>query len=271
MWAWAGISVALLWKVRWFRLVNAAPQQWRLNTNQCVLLAACGILLSGIVGALIVRAMGVNIDGPLPPIALLMALVAGSLTTIVTFQLLRYFSRANNLDIRQASATAPTIAKNVLVGAFGLFIIWPIVQMTSAFGGMIQFQFTGIPAPTVGHQFLETIREQGNNPLTWGLVFTIVILGPLAEEIIWRGAIQQGLKQIGMPRVGAIVVTATMFALIHWGAVPEYGRAAAIPALAVFGVALGFLMERSGRLWSSFTAHALFNCANLFLFSMLPS
>lgn len=130
--------------------------------------------------------------------------------------------------------------KNVLVGAFGLFIIWPIVQMTSAFGGMIQFQFTGIPAPTVGHQFLETIREQGNNPLTWGLVFTIVILGPLAEEIIWRGAIQQGLKQIGMPRVGAIVVTATMFALIHWGAVPEYGRAAAIPALAVFGVALGF-------------------------------
>ena len=79
-----------------------------------------------------------------------------------------------------------------------------------------------------------------------------------------------GLKQIGLPRAGAILITSTMFALIHWGAVPEYGRAAAIPALAVFGVALGVLMERTGRLWSSFIAHALFNCANIFLFSMLP-
>ena len=217
--------------------------------------------------------MGVSTESPLPSFALLVALVAGSLTTIVTFLVLLQFSREvaqGPVHEHVSKKSTNKVATNIAIGVIGFAIVWPLIQMTSALGGAIQFVFTGVRAPTVGHQFLETIREQGNNPVTWGLVFTIVILGPLAEEIIWRGAIQQGLKQIGLPRAGAILITSTMFALIHWGAVPEYGRAAAIPALAVFGVALGVLMERTGRLWSSFIAHALFNCANIFLFSMLP-
>ena len=293
-WAWLGISLALLWKVRWFRLVNAAPQQWQLNTNQCALLAASGIVLSGIVGALILRAMGVDTNGPLPPLTLLIAMVAGSMTTILVFLVLRHFSRdANpptdtnrlstssitqsgviNRGITQSTRATATWSKravqNIVIGVIGFFIVWPLVQITSFVGGTIQFYVTGVLTPTVGHQFFETIREQWSEPVTWGLVFIIIVLGPLAEEIIWRGAIQQGLKQIGIPRIGAMCLTAVIFALVHWGAVPEYGHAAAIPALAVFGFALGFLMERTGRLWSAFVAHFLFNCANLFLFSMLP-
>ena len=267
------MSVALLWKLKWFYPTCAAPHLWRLNTNQNVLLAACGILLSGIVGALLLRAMGVSTESPLPSLALLVALVAGSLTTITVFLVLIQISRGvaqGSVHEHVSKASTNRVVTNIAVGVIGFLIVWPLIQMTSALGGAIQFVFTGVRAPMVGHQFLETIREQGNNPVTWGLVFTIVILGPLAEEIIWRGAIQQGLKQIGLPRAAAILITATLFALVHWGAVPEYGRAAAIPALAVFGVALGVLMERTGRLWSSFIAHALFNCANLFLFSMLP-
>ena len=294
------MSMVLLWKVRWLHLIYAAPQHWRLNTNACALLVVCGILLSGIVGALALRVLGVNTEGPLPPFALLVALVLGSLTTIAAFLVFSHFSNTMTTNLPRQQISTPisieikivnqsaileterlqsmpvskrpidSFAKLIALGVYGFLIVWPLVQMTSMFGGAIQFDFTGVRAPTVGHQFLETIREQGNNPVTWGLVFTIVILGPLAEEIIWRGAVQQGLKQIGTPRAGAILMTASMFALFHWGAVPEYGRAAAIPALAVFGVALGVLMERTGRLWSSFIAHALFNCANLFLFSMLP-
>ena len=266
--------MALLCKVKWLRLANALPQLWRLNTNQNALLALCGILLSGIVGALMLRAMGVNTENPLPPSALLTALVAGSLTTITAFMALQHFAHTSTLDTKLETVAvlkAMGVATSTATGVVAFLIVWPLIQMTSALGGVIQFQFTDMRAPIVGHQFLETIREQGNNPVTWGLVFTIVILGPLAEEIIWRGAIQQGLKQIGVPRVGALLITAVMFALVHWGAVPKYGHAAAIPALAIFGVALGFLMERTGRLWSSFVAHALFNCANIFLFSMLPS
>ena len=275
------MSMALLWKVQWIHLKNAAPHQWRLNTKQCALLAACGILLSSIVGALALRIFGASTESPLAPSALLVALVAVSLTTISAYFVLQYFSRA---EIKNQGATQTTelntsfqvattsicVAKNMAIGVVGFFIVWPLVQVTSLFGGAIQFYFTDVQAPTVGHQFLETILEQGNNPITWGLIFTIVILGPLAEEIVWRGAIQQGLKQIGVPRAGAILITAAVFALFHWDAVPKYGHAAAIPALAVFGIALGFLMERTGRLWGSFMAHALFNCANIFLFSMLP-
>lgn len=136
---------------------------------------------------------------PLPPSALLTALVAGSLTTITVFTALRYFSRASVFDTKPepiATHKSMGTATGITTGVIAFFIVWPLIQMTSALGGVIQFQFTDMRAPIVGHQFLETIREQGNNPVTWGLVFTIVILGPLAEEIIWRGAIQQGLKQI---------------------------------------------------------------------------
>ena len=46
--------------------------------------------------------------------------------------------------------------------------------------------------------------------------------------------------------------------------------ACAASALALLGVALGWMMERCGRLAAPVAAHAAFNLANLLLFSMLP-
>jgi membrane protease YdiL (CAAX protease family) len=263
---WFFAAIGCVRRARFWRLKSAAPMQWPLDANRCGLLVAGGLLLSSTVGALTLRAMGAEAGDP-PAAALLAALVAGSLTTVAIFLALR----PRGASPRTTHAAPPCRASRaVLTGIGGLLVAWPLIQVASLVGGALQFRFTGAETPAIGHRFLETIGHHASDPNTWGLIAAVTLLGPLAEELVWRGGVQQGLKQIGLPRSAAILVTATAFALIHWSAVPEGGRASAIPALAVLGAALGWLMERSGRLWASFTAHALFNCANLFLFSMLP-
>ncbi|MCE9619754.1 MAG: CPBP family intramembrane metalloprotease [Planctomycetes bacterium] len=264
---WFLSSILVVWRAQFCRLKDTAMLMWRLGANQCGLLAAAGTLFSGLVGAVVLRAMSSGAGGDPSPPAMLLALVGGSLTTVAIFLFLH--SRGSRPAPFSNRKVCP-VPKAIWIGAIGLLLTWPLIQYASLIGGELQATFTGVEAPTIGHHFLETIREQGGSPVTWGLVATIVLLGPLAEELIWRGAVQQGLKQIGLPRVAAIFITAVAFAFFHWGAVPENGRAAAIPALAVLGVALGYLMERTGRIWASYAAHSLFNCANLFLFSMLP-
>jgi len=102
-----------------------------------------------------------------------------------------------------------------------------------------------------------------------GLALAVVTLTPLTEEVVWRGAVQQALKRLGIPRVAAIGCAAVLFAMVHWNAVPDASRLSALPALAMLGFALGWLMERTGRLIAPVAAHAAFNAANLLLFSML--
>ncbi|NBV63570.1 MAG: CPBP family intramembrane metalloprotease, partial [Planctomycetes bacterium] len=106
-------------------------------------------------------------------------------------------------------------------------------------------------------------------PAAWGVALAVVTLTPLSEEVVWRGAVQQALKRLGIPRLPAIGCTAVLFAMVHWNAVPDASRLSALPALAMLGFALGWLMERTGRLIAPVAAHAAFNAANLLLFSML--
>ena len=106
-------------------------------------------------------------------------------------------------------------------------------------------------------------------PCAWGVALAVVTLTPLTEEVVWRGAVQQALKRLGIPRLAAIGCTSVLFAMVHWNAVPDASRLSALPALAMLGFALGWLMERTGRLIAPVVAHAAFNAANLLLFSML--
>lgn len=96
---------------------------------------------------------------------------------------------------------------------------------------------------------------------TWWLraylcVFTIVI-GPVAEEFIFRGMLYPFLKQRGWPVLAWFGVS-FLFALVHWDT-------ATFLALFVLALVLTWLYEKTGSLLAPITGHAFFNTVNLIL------
>jgi hypothetical protein len=90
-----------------------------------------------------------------------------------------------------------------------------------------------------------------------GLLLAFLAIGaPIVEETFFRGLVLRGL--LGrLPVPLAIIVSALAFALAHFEAVQFAG-------LAVFGVILGLLAWRTGRLGPGIAAHAGFNAVAVF-------
>lgn len=87
---------------------------------------------------------------------------------------------------------------------------------------------------------------------------SLVVLPPIAEEIMVRGFLYSSLKKT-MPTLGAVIVTSGIFAAAH---LPEgSGGPLYIAALDTFilSLVLIYLREKTGRLWASITLHALKN------------
>ncbi len=83
------------------------------------------------------------------------------------------------------------------------------------------------------------------------LALGLVVIGPLSEEVLFRGFILQGLRADGSPS-RAIVLTALLFGLFHFDPIHIVGAA-------VLGLYLGWLRVVTGSLFAALCAHALNN------------
>lgn len=98
-------------------------------------------------------------------------------------------------------------------------------------------------------------RELGRHANSVGgkvlLVLTIVVVAPFAEELLYRGLVLAGLER-RLPSFAALVVCSVVFAAMHFQLLQFAG-------LAVFGMVLGALVQRTGRLGPAIFAHVGFN------------
>lgn len=88
-------------------------------------------------------------------------------------------------------------------------------------------------------------------PNTWPAVIGVLLLAPLAEELLFRGWLLRLLQRRLGPAI-AVALSSVAFGAIHpWpaGAV----------ANSVFGLFLGWLALRTGSLWPCMAAHAASN------------
>jgi membrane protease YdiL (CAAX protease family) len=81
-------------------------------------------------------------------------------------------------------------------------------------------------------------------------VLVLVLLGPFAEELFFRGLGVRVLAQYG--GLVAILVTGVVFGLVH-------GILGALPPLVLFGIGLAWVRLRSASVWPSFLGHATYN------------
>lgn len=89
------------------------------------------------------------------------------------------------------------------------------------------------------------------------LAVCVVIGSPLVEELFFRGLLLRSLARRFSPR-WAVAISALAFGVVH-------GQPLQFLGLVAFGVVLGVLALRSGRLGPGLVAHAAFNAATVVL------
>lgn len=211
---------------------------------------AVGLVLSVITASVAISATGYHSGrGQALPVAVTVADVLGLWVGLVGAAILA--SR------RQGSGS--------LARDFGLRIAgWWDVVGGAAVG--LACQYVLIPLLYLpAEQFDHALRHQlsqpaqrdvaaAHGPGTLALLLIVLAVGaPIVEELFFRGLLLRSLLGRA-PAPVAIVVSGVLFGLAHFEGVQFAG-------LAVFGVVLGVLAWRTGRLAPGMAAHAAFNAA----------
>ncbi len=105
--------------------------------------------------------------------------------------------------------------------------------------------------------------KEGENPLVLTLLM-LLIIGP-AEEIFWRGFIQNRFSARWNPNTGFIVTT-LVYSLVHLSKFNFMLIMAAMVAGLVWGLAYRFFPERLGAI---IVSHALWDCAVFIWFPIM--
>ncbi len=96
------------------------------------------------------------------------------------------------------------------------------------------------------------------------VLFAITVLGaPFVEELFFRGFVQRGMTT-GLGRTVGVVATAAVFGTVHY-------QLLQLPALIAFGLVLGSLTARTGRLGPAIVTHAAFNATTVITLVALSS
>jgi membrane protease YdiL (CAAX protease family) len=110
-----------------------------------------------------------------------------------------------------------------------------------------------------GHEVTQDVKQIGGAAslaLRLPLALVVVSVGPLVEELLFRGALLSALLR-RMGAGAAIAVSSLVFACVH---LPDLGFLwYAVPNLALLAAALAWLRLRSGSLWPAVVAHGVNN------------
>jgi uncharacterized protein len=89
-----------------------------------------------------------------------------------------------------------------------------------------------------------------------GVAIGVVLIAPLGEELLFRGALLRALMRKVSPEM-AVFVTAAIFALVHF--VGDPGTGYYVPAFLLLGLVSGWRAVKTGRIGQSIALHVGFN------------
>jgi hypothetical protein len=226
----------------------AAPRtgvRWGLPDVALTWLA--GLIGAVVLGALAVAALGVPEDDVADDVGVFLATIVGQTAVVVCVLALVSRSKGRGSLRRDFGLTVRLRDAGWLAAGVGLQIalgvaLYPLAQLYDRDDS----------------QTVVELLEDASGP---GLVLfaaAVVVLAPLAEELLFRGALLRALMRRLSP-AWAVFVSALVFALVHPLGDPEVGSVIVVPAILTLGVVSGYLAVRSGDLSRSIMLHAGFN------------
>ena len=144
--------------------------------------------------------------------------------------------------------TAKNFFKNVATGILSYLALLPVLLAAIFIVAMIAQVFSYEPPPQTVVQLY--LKESQKGSLVF-FTFFVAVAGPAIEEIFFRGFAYQAFRTRFGVRF-AILVTAAIFALLHW-------HLAAFLPIFILGLCLASLVEKTGSLVPSMTLHMIHN------------
>lgn len=181
--------------------------------------------------------------------------------------------------------------RGVGFGELGLRARWvdvPVGVVLGVVGQLVLVPLVSWPWTRLLGESSEELREpacrladKADDPLGVALLFAITVIGaPIVEELFFRGFVQRAAvaaftRNVPLDDAAArtavrlgtafgLVVTALLFGLVHFQVLQA-------PALVAFGLVLGSLAHRRGRLGASVITHMAFNATTVITLVVLSS
>ncbi len=234
------------------------PPPWGLGEVAAAALAT--LLISGILASIVLSAFGLDSteDASLKVIALVqMTLWVGMVGSIAVVLRIRGGSVVDDLRLAVRATDVPL---GIALGVACQLILVPLVSAPWT------WLIDRIPDYTPGDLEEPACRlaDKADDRLGVVLLFAITVIGaPIVEELFFRGFTQRAaVARLGRPL--GVVLSSVLFGLTHF-------QAPQLLALVVFGMILGYLVERTGRLGPSIVTHMAFNATTVVMLVVLSS
>lgn len=181
---------------------------------------------------------------------------------ILFFSLLSFCALIDKQTVRaifwgQKPSSFRRWCKSVGMGVVALIVSYPFMFLitlllgfiASAIWGKVEFEQLAV----------KQLKMTLSNPYLFLLsVFSVILLVPFMEELLFRGFLQSYLKKhLGIK--GAIFLTAFIFAVVHFAPSQKEGNFQLIGALFVLSCFLGLIYEKEESLWAPIGLHSAFN------------
>jgi membrane protease YdiL (CAAX protease family) len=192
-------------------MTTAATNEKTLNLKW-IYLAWVGIIFS----SLVIGTVSAVLQGPPEPISAkvglsnftFFAITLYSLGTVVSVVILYFLLRSRGMSLRSVGLTGGISKKGVLYALLGLAV------------GILLYGGIEVIVESLGiHMFW---RGAGSSTPKWITAFDLtlvvsfaVIIGPIVEEMIFRGYVVSALRQTKLTILAVYVLSAVIFASVH--------------------------------------------------------
>lgn len=140
------------------------------------------------------------------------------------------------------------LLRDIKIGILGYLTTLPILSLILLIV-LVILQLIKYEPPSV--PLFELFYEESRPKLLFTLTILVTIIGPVAEEVFFRGFAYPALrKRLGVKN--AIILVSFVFALLHTNLV-------GLLPIMVLGILLAYLYEKTGSLIPSITVHIIHN------------
>jgi membrane protease YdiL (CAAX protease family) len=253
---------------------DAVPEPPPWGMGEVAVAALATLIVSAVLGSLVLSVAGAedSDDASLVVIALVQTTLWVGMIGSVAVVLRRRGASLRDLGLRARWIDVPIGA---VAGVLGQVVLVPLISWPWA-------ALLGKSSDELEEPACKLAEKADGSSLGIVLLFLITVIGaPIVEELFFRGFVQRAavaaftrnlpLDDAEAARaarlVGAVfglLLTAVLFGLIHFQVLQA-------PALVAFGLVLGVLAHRSGRLGSSIIAHMAFNATTVVTLVVLSS
>ena len=175
------------------------------------------------------------------------------------FWILTRYRRAKDVGLTIEGGDFAYIGLGLILQIGLALLVWPLSNLL-------------FPEGRPPQELAEVIAGADTAALQVALVAAAVVLGPVTEELMYRGVLLKALSSRG--KVFALLVSSAVFALVHLTGLDTdtmlRSAAVVLPPFFILGLVLAWLTQRHGRLGPAIFLHSGWNLLSAFVL-LLPA